>query len=219
MAACFQEADLQRRVMIRSLAAAMFLFALTAPAQPVPARASLEELRHGLTIGGKPIPPEVFGDFGDSDMADSGSIRVTIDVAAAIGSNLYADDIKVGPNGWVTQTKVGPGPEKLTETTAYKFEGVTRNGLLVVTAAYSGGGSGDFFTLHILDATTSRAFDGDGKLYDRINLTVIRSIPLGDRWDGVVKIAGDTIAIVTERREPNTSNRPPGTQRIEAVRP
>jgi hypothetical protein len=38
-----------------------------------PATASLiAEARRTLTINGKPIPPEIFRDFGDGDMADSG---------------------------------------------------------------------------------------------------------------------------------------------------
>ena len=205
--------------MLKTALAALFLLALAASAWSAPANAPLAELRHSFTLGGKPIPPEVFADFGDADMADSTSIRVTIDLLAAMGSNLYADDIKGAPGGWVTQMKMTAGPEKLTEVNGYEFDGVTQNGLLVVTASYSGGGSGDFFTLHFLDAAMARAFDSDGKLYERLNLTIIRSIPLGDRWDGAVRIAGDRVSIVTRPRQPNTSNRQPGTQVVEAVRP
>jgi hypothetical protein len=197
-----------------------FLLAFAAPAWAAPVDASLQELRKTFTLDGKPIPPDVFADFGDADMADSGSIRVTIDLLAAMGSNLYYDQITVSPYGWVSQKKLVPnGAEKLTETTSYKFDGATRNGLLVVTASFSGGGSGDFFTLHILDAAPARAFDSEGKLYDRLNLTVIRSIALGDRWDGTIKISGNSVAIVTEAREPKSNDRRPGTQLVEAVRP
>jgi hypothetical protein len=206
--------------MHRTTIAAAFLLALAAPAWSAPVDASLKELRQSFTLDRKPIPPEVFADFGDADIADGVSIRVTIDLLAAIGSNLYFDEITVSPQGWVSQKKTVPnGAEKLTEETAYKFNGVTRNGLLVVTTAFSGGGSGDFFTLHILDAAAARGFDSEGKSYDRLNLTVLRSIPLGDRWDGAIKISGNTIAIVTEPREPKTNDRPPGTKLVEAVRP
>jgi hypothetical protein len=63
-------------------------------ASPASAAALVAEVRHSFTIHGKPIPPEIFRDFGDGDLADSGSIWVTIDAAAAIGSNLYYDPIK-----------------------------------------------------------------------------------------------------------------------------
>jgi hypothetical protein len=47
----------------------------------------LDEVRALFTIGGKPIPPEIFADFGDAWMSDSRPIIVAIDANAAIGSN------------------------------------------------------------------------------------------------------------------------------------
>jgi hypothetical protein len=55
--------------------------------------------------------------------------------------------------------------------------------------AYSGGGSGDFITLHILDVAAARAFDLAGKVCERIDLTDLRRVALGDRWDGGISIA------------------------------
>ena len=52
------------------------------------------EMRRSFTLHCKTIPPEIFRDFGDGDLADSGSIWVTVDVAAAIDSNLYFDPIR-----------------------------------------------------------------------------------------------------------------------------
>jgi hypothetical protein len=54
----------------------------------------LDEVRRSFTIGGKPIPPQIFADFGDAMMSDSRPIVVTIDANAAIDSNRYADPIK-----------------------------------------------------------------------------------------------------------------------------
>ncbi len=74
---------------------ASFLPPLVATADDAAATgAFIDEVRHSFTLNGKPIPPEIFRDFGDGDVADSGSIWVTVDVKAAIGSNLYFDDIK-----------------------------------------------------------------------------------------------------------------------------
>jgi hypothetical protein len=139
-----------------------------AQAEIAPAKspsAPLDELRKTFTIEGKPVPPEVFRDMGDGDMADSGGIIVTIDVKAAIGSNLYFDDIKANGD-WFTQTHKRAGGD-LTEESSYRFIGTTENKLLVVIASYSGGGSGVFYTLHILDAQAGRGFDLEGRLYDR----------------------------------------------------
>jgi hypothetical protein len=51
----------------------------------------LDEVHKSFTIGGKPIPPEIFADFGDAWMSDSRPIVVTIDANEAIDSNRYAD--------------------------------------------------------------------------------------------------------------------------------
>jgi hypothetical protein len=85
-------------------------------------------------------------------------------------------------------------------------------------ATYSGGGSGDFITLHILDLAAAQGLDNDGKPYQRIDLTSIRSVTLGDRWSGKVSIVKNTIHIATERNGPgDRTDGPPAT--IEAVRP
>jgi hypothetical protein len=193
---------------------ASFLPPLAATADDEASTAALiAELRHSFTLNGKPIPPEIFRDFGDGDLADSGSIWVTVDVKAATGSNLYFDDIK--RNGsWINQKKVTSNEE-----TGYTHFGTTENGLLVVLAAFSGGGSGNFIFLHILDMAAVAAFDFDGKVYERINLTNLRSIPLGDRWDGEISVEKNTIAIATTRRGPADDSGVRETRTIEATRP
>jgi hypothetical protein len=72
-----------------------------------------------------------------------------------------------GKNGsWIDQKKA-----RTAEETACTHIGTTENGLLVVVAAFSGGGSGDFTFLHILDVTAAHGFNFDGKIYERINLS------------------------------------------------
>ena len=115
---------MRKRLLSLSGAAIMFwmigalllspLSAVPATAQeskkPASTAALLAEVRSTFTLGGERIPPEIFRDFGDGNMADSGPIWVTVDLRAAIGSNLYADDIR--QNGdWIIQRK--PAPETL----------------------------------------------------------------------------------------------------------
>jgi hypothetical protein len=88
----------------------------------------LEELRKSFTIGGKPIPPEIFADFGDAMMSDNRPIVVTIDANAAIDSNRYADPVTT--NGrWIEQAKPGSGSFNGPETMSYEYRGATANGL------------------------------------------------------------------------------------------
>ena len=103
-------------------------------------------------------------------------------------------------------------------TTHYRANSSSVPGDPTLTA-YRGGGTGEFITLHILDLAAARGFDSDGGLYDRINLTNLQSIPLGDRWDGEVTIAKNTITIVTTRTGPADQSGARRTTTIEARRP
>ncbi len=181
--------------------------------------AMLDELRRSFTIGGKPVPPEVFRDLGDGDMADGESILNSVDLKAAIGSNLYYDDVKPDGPGWFAQRKPAKNTLNGYEEYAYHYVGSTANGLLVVIATWSGGGSGTFTTLHILDLAAAKAFNSDGTVYDRINLSTLRDIPLGDRWDGNVRISGNRLDIVTTRSGPADDSGKERTTSVEAVRP
>jgi hypothetical protein len=165
------------------------------------AAAQVSEVRRTFTLNGQAIPPGIFRDFGDGNLADSGAIWVTVDLAAAVGSNLYFDPIREH-GAWKTQKKQRLESDT-PEETAYSFKGTTANGLLVVVASFNGGGSGTFHTLHILDVAPAMGIDTDGKRYQRINLTEIRSVALGDRWEGEVKISGNLIRITTTRDGPS----------------
>ena len=187
---------------------------VTAMAQEAPSAAILiAEIRDSFTLNGKAIPPEIFRDFGDGDLADSGNIWVTVDLKAAIGSNLYFDEIKQDGR-WLSQKKAGSDEE-----IGYTHMGTTDNGLLVVLAIYNSGGTGRFTHLHILDIAPARAFDFDGNVYERLNLTNLRTIPLGDRWGGEISVEKNTIAIVTTRKGPADDSGERRTTTIEATRP
>lgn len=194
-------------------ALAILLAALSGFAAPAVASGPLVELKKAFTLDNKPVPPEIFRDLGDSDLADSEPILVTVDVRAAIGSNRYGDPI-VRRAGWIAQNHRSPDTPNGSEETGYRYVGATRNGLLVAVAYYNGGGTGAFYTLHILDARLAPAFDSEGKVYQRVNLTNIRSIALGDRWDGEVTISGGTIHIATAK---TTAGNVP--KEVEARRP
>ncbi|HZP76595.1 MAG TPA: hypothetical protein VFB45_10665 [Pseudolabrys sp.] len=179
--------------------------------------ALLAEVRQSFTLNGKVIPPEIFGDFGDANLADSGNIWVTVDLAAAIDSNLYFDPMR--KNGsWQVQRRQRLKTDT-PEETAYLFCGATANGMLVVLATYNGGGSGTFYTLHLLDVAAATAFDDDGKRYQRINLTVLRSVILGDRWEGDVNLSGNDVTVTTTRSGPGSDGGPRPPRIIKAERP
>src|SRR5262245_31197694 len=102
------------------LSAALALGVIASFLSPLPATADdaaeaaalVAEVRQKFTLEGKTIPPKIFRDFGDGDMADSGDIWVTVDLKAAIGSNLYFDEIKQD-GSWIRQKSTS------NETTGY----------------------------------------------------------------------------------------------------
>ncbi len=160
---------------------------------------ALDEVRRSFTLDGKPIPPGIFRDLGDSDIADSISILVIVDLKAAVGSNRYFDDITKSGQ-WVVQKKSRKDTPNGWEESAYRSIGTTSNHLLVVVTSYNGGGSGTFYTLHILDLARGKAFDPEGKPYDRLNLTSVREMALGDRWQGDIKISGFSVEVQTTKK-------------------
>jgi hypothetical protein len=205
------------------LAAALLATSLSA-CQPTVAYAQsvetlrlLDELRRHFTMNNKPVPPEIFRDFGDGNLADSRPIWVTVDLLVANGSNFYFDDIKTG-NSWVFQRKPVDKTLNGDEESSYTFIGTTQNKLMVVLASWSGGGTGVFYTLHVVDAVAAPGTDSDGTAYDRILLTNVRSIILGDRWQGEVAIRGDTIVVTTTAEGPGDRVRERKTMMIEAKR-
>jgi hypothetical protein len=181
----------------------------TAIAEEASAAALVQEVRHSFTLNSKAIPPEIFRDFGDGDLADSGDIWVTVNLRAAIGSNLYFDEIKQDGR-WISQQRVGSNEE-----IGYRHMGTADNGLIVVLSIFNGGGSGRFTHLHILDITANRA----GNVSERINLTNLRTVPLGDRWGGEISVEKNTITIVTTRTGPTDDSGLRRTTTIEATRP
>lgn len=186
--------------------------------EPKPAALLVSEVREHFTVGGKLIPPEIFRDFGDGNLADSQPIWVTVDVRAAVGSNLYADGIT--RNGdWIVQRKSAPATRNGAEESAYRYIGATESGLLVVLSSYSGGGTGRFVTLHILGIEAVPAFDSNGGLYDRLDLTTLRGIALGDRWDGHVQVTRNSIRVVTTRKGPADRTGSREEMTIEARKP
>jgi len=187
-------------------------------AAPQSANTAIDEVRKSFTLDGKPIPPEIFRDLGDGDIADGISILVTVDLKAAIGSNRYYEDISKSGK-WVVQNKANKDVANGSESSAYSYIGTTANKLLVLVTNYNGGGSGTFYTLHILDLAPAKAFDSDGKVYDRLNLTTVREVTLGDRWQGDVKISGNSIEIQTTKGSLADTNGKVSTKTIEARRP
>ncbi|HEY3719669.1 MAG TPA: hypothetical protein VGL41_05955 [Roseiarcus sp.] len=60
------------------------------------------------------------------------------------------------------------------------------------------------------------AFDDDGKSHQRLDLTMLRHVVLGYRWDGVIKISSNSIDVTTSGSLPGQDTKP---KDLEAHRP
>lgn len=205
-------------VLIASWCMSSLALAESATTTPQSIDAAMDEVRQSFTLGGKPIPPGIFRDLGDGDIADSTSILVTVDLKAAVGSNRYYEDINKSGK-WIVQKKADKDVANGWEASAYNFIGSTTNNLLVVVSSYNGGGSGTFYTLHLLDLAPGKALDSEGQIYERLNLTTVQDVPLGDRWQGTVTISGNFIDVLTTKHGPADTSDRTTTGRIEARRP
>jgi hypothetical protein len=75
------------------------------------AAALMAEVRKSFTINAMPIPPEIFRDWVMATWPTAGSIWVTVDVAAAVSSNLYYDEV-TETDGWFAEKSRERGGEK-----------------------------------------------------------------------------------------------------------
>jgi len=150
------------------------------------------------------VNPKVVNDL-STYISDHGDQIVAINLTDAQGSNRYSCDVKVrqaaGDKPYVYfQTKDGG------ETTefGYRYVGRTASGIDVLFTLESGGGSGQFESLLLvrtqaergtwLQPSTGRA----QSLVFKSRRTVLQKVGelgLGDRWDGSLRIDGDTILI------------------------
>lgn len=153
----------------------------------------VEEVREHFTIQGQPIHPFVFRDLGGW-ISDGHPIVTAVDVLAGVNSNYYfADDIERKPYGFGALDQDGQSYY------SYEFLGRLENGLLVVKSDFSGGGSGTFRYLYMLDVVVDTAFSDEGDRYERVNLKATRIVTLGDRWGGDITLAGNTVTISGKR--------------------
>jgi len=153
------------------------------------------------------ISPQIIEDLSTS-VADQGDQIIAINLTDAQGSNRYGEEADVvkksGRNPYVRfQLKGEDGGDGM--EFGYEYIGRTTSGIDVVRTSSWTGGSGRFETLLLIrlehDANGASVEDAGGKIEtltfkkQRTLLRKLGEIPLGDRWDGQLKVTGNEIAI------------------------
>jgi hypothetical protein len=165
-----------------------------AAAAPPDMHARLAELSHGFMFDGKPVPPRLIQQFEGLISDGTEPIIITVDLAEAVGSNQFdSEDVERRNGAFVVH---GPDPDA---TFSYEWLGTVRPNVHVLTLDDAPGGTGVFGMLLILKAEVHRATGMDGKPYDQLLLTFVRSYDLGDRDDGKVKVLPGRVIISKSR--------------------
>lgn len=123
----------------------------------------------------------------------------SIDVAAALETNRYFDEVKTGPSG----AKVERGDEGFI---AYEWLGRTPSGLHVVVIRLATGGSGVFTSLGVFRLTDVESLAADGKPYRSLVLSIVRIVSLGDRVTPKLSIKGNVVSGTVECTLPSCTS-------------
>lgn len=155
------------------------------------------------------ISPRIIQDL-SAWVSDHGDQVVAINVLESQDSNRYFGDAQVrrieGQHPFVFNetTTVVDGETNRTEF-GYRLVGMTQAGVYVLATTDWGGGSGIFKNILLI------SFEEDEGIVCDWEMNIVRrsgkrlliikrgEIPLGDRWDGELKVEGDSIFVGNDR--------------------
>ena len=156
-----------------------------------PIQVALTEASRSFTYQSKPIHPGLIQEF-SSSIADPGlPTTITVDIAAPHSNEYFDGDVK-GEEGFVCADKEG-------ESFCYKWLGRMQNGLHVLMVSEGGTGSGVFGDLFFVRFDKGEGYAKDGKKYDRLLMSIVRTYNLGDRDDGEIKVLSDRVVVGKSR--------------------
>ncbi len=163
---------------------------------PAAAHVALEEANRDFTCAGRPIHPGLVHEF-EGWLSDGGPITLAVDVRAACWSDEYPDSVITARDGRVSYEVPGTSPA---EWYAYEHMGRLANGTHVLRTVWSGGGSGRFVNLLLVRLHIEPAPAEAGSPDYRLVMSVQRSVPLGDRHAGAIRVRGDRVIVEPSAR-------------------
>lgn len=155
------------------------------------------------------VPPGILQDL-ETDLSDTGDQVVAINLSDSCRSNRYHCELGIrrmaaGPP-FVFHEERDPNGE-CTGSFGYRYIGMTRSGVHVLQTSENGGGSGWFigvlFAVIESDHGLSSPDPRSGRIVrhtidskrERIVLRKLLSLPLGDRWDGELRVDGNDLIV------------------------
>lgn len=170
------------------------------PEKKLPIKQQLIELNKSFTYKGKPVHPRAVQDL-ISWLPDNFPGPVAIDAAGSFDSNRYAGDYSVKDEGLVfidlTQEFL-----KQPGWFGYRHLGRLANGYHVLDTYLSGGGTGIFQSLLLVECLTDFEYKSDGSRRERLVIKRMGEFPIGDRYTGKIKLdsKNNTIAVGADKQ-------------------
>lgn len=145
---------------------------------------ALEALRYSF-VREEYIHPRILQELGGW-ISDRNSTVIGIDLASANRSNRFYGDVAISAREdgtWVYWTQGS-------ESFGYRYIASSPSGIHMVQCADSGGGSGVFVTVMLLELSQDRCLNSEGAegplSKNRLVLKVLGKVPLGDRYSGLI---------------------------------
>jgi len=145
-------------------------------------------------------------------ISDKGDQVTAINLLDSQDSNRYYCDAKVreisGQNPYIfTSTQNIENNETNSTEFGYQFLGETSSGIFMLLTSDWEGGSGVFKNLMLVRLENDKAVDCDWRSGEirwsgnRLHIKKLGEVPLGDRWNGLVSLTGNTIIIGKDKGE------------------
>jgi hypothetical protein len=176
-------------------------------AGPAGLRRDLAEANRALTYRGAPINPRAVQEL-RAWLSDSEPGPVAVDLAGTHETNRYFGRYARDPSGRTVidlrTTVVGPRDDADRGSFSYRRVGTLPGGIHVLETAESGGGSGVFVSLLLVQFAVDWEYDERGARKPRLVMRRVGEIALGDRYGGTVTVKGRTIEIGPDQRNAET---------------
>ncbi len=157
-------------------------------------KGNLAEADAGFSYAGKPINPKLVQKFSSWESDKSMPKVISVDVAAAFGTNEYSDRSRRKGANVCFDTKDSNGMED-GGFFCYEWLGRLKNGLHVLKISDNGGGSGIFQELFFVKFDKGEGYLEDGEKYERLLMSIVRQYTLGDRADAKIDVSDDRVVI------------------------
>ncbi len=153
----------------------------------------LQEANEHFTYQGKPISPGVLKDFALNDL--SGDV---LPAGAVLLEKATDEQYEIKSEGTDIRKGIQANFGEITplgqESIGYSYLGRLANGTHVLRTYYSGGGTGVFMVLILVNFVTQQYITDEG-MAERILIMDAGQIRLGDRYDGKITVEPKRITI------------------------